>query len=57
MDQANTASREDGTQRDVGSEGHRLPYRVHRAGDSAREVTAECRQRVRRCVPTAQCRP
>jgi len=56
VDKADSACGKDGTQWDPGSEGHRLSDCLHRAGNAAGEITAECWKRVCRCIPTARCR-
>jgi len=57
VDQEDTAGWEDGTQWDTRSEGYRLSDRLYWASNAAREISAECRQRVCRHIPTTQCRP
>jgi len=52
--EADTAGGKDRTQRDAGSEGHRLSDRLHRESDAAGEIAAKRRQRIRRRIPIAQ---
>jgi len=56
MDQADSEGGEDRTQWDTGSKGYWLSDCVHWASNAAGEISAECRQRVCRHIPTAQCR-